>query len=195
MAHGSGRHDSGEIMRKCQDTWHIRQVIRPSLPHTFPFMTLLSTAQHIARDTRKDPRGHMVLIVVAATTHRRRHSAGRLFAVADLGRRSCRRSGAVAGQRRRHAVQRADVGDPPQNPAPFRSAGARRSQLRLPLARGPRSAEACQRRYGRGKRAAADRPDLPVDHQPITTRWRPTPGSAPSIRATSIRPRRRSTTA
>ncbi|MGZ5873998.1 MAG: hypothetical protein ACXWKP_17995, partial [Bradyrhizobium sp.] len=29
-------------------------------------MTLLSTAQHIARDTRKDPRGHMVLIVVAA---------------------------------------------------------------------------------------------------------------------------------
>ncbi|MBR1284240.1 hypothetical protein JQ597_19510 [Bradyrhizobium sp. AUGA SZCCT0177] len=30
-------------------------------------MTLLSTAQHIARDTRKDPRSHMVLIVVAAT--------------------------------------------------------------------------------------------------------------------------------
>lgn len=28
-------------------------------------MTLLSTAQHIARDTRKDPRSHMVLIVVA----------------------------------------------------------------------------------------------------------------------------------
>jgi hypothetical protein len=30
-------------------------------------MTLLSTAQHIARDTRKDPRGHMVLIMVAGT--------------------------------------------------------------------------------------------------------------------------------
>lgn len=29
-------------------------------------MTLLSTAQHIARDTRKDPRSHMVLIVTAA---------------------------------------------------------------------------------------------------------------------------------
>jgi hypothetical protein len=28
-------------------------------------MTLLSTAQHIARDTRKDPRGHMILIMVA----------------------------------------------------------------------------------------------------------------------------------
>jgi hypothetical protein len=28
-------------------------------------MTLLSTAQHIARDTRKDPRSHMVLIMVA----------------------------------------------------------------------------------------------------------------------------------
>src|SRR3954453_14265874 len=30
------------------------------------FMTLLSTAQHIARDTRKDPRSHMVLITAAA---------------------------------------------------------------------------------------------------------------------------------
>src|SRR3954468_3573563 len=30
------------------------------------FMTLLSTAQHIARDTRKDPRSHMVLIMMAA---------------------------------------------------------------------------------------------------------------------------------
>src|SRR3989442_6157315 len=30
------------------------------------FMTLLSTAQHIARDTRKDPRSHMMLIMVAA---------------------------------------------------------------------------------------------------------------------------------
>jgi hypothetical protein len=29
-------------------------------------MTLLSTAQHLARDTRKHPRSHMVLIVVAA---------------------------------------------------------------------------------------------------------------------------------
>ena len=29
-------------------------------------MTLLSTAQHIARDTRKDPRSHMTLIMVAA---------------------------------------------------------------------------------------------------------------------------------
>ncbi|WMT72043.1 hypothetical protein [Bradyrhizobium sp. Ash2021] len=30
-------------------------------------MTLLLTAQHIARDTRKDPRGHMILIMVAGT--------------------------------------------------------------------------------------------------------------------------------
>jgi hypothetical protein len=28
-------------------------------------MTLLSTAQHIARDTRRDPRGHLILIVIA----------------------------------------------------------------------------------------------------------------------------------
>ena len=30
-------------------------------------MTLLSTAQHIARDTRKDPRSHIILIIFAAT--------------------------------------------------------------------------------------------------------------------------------
>ena len=30
-------------------------------------MTLLSTAQHIARDTRKDPRSHIILIIVAVT--------------------------------------------------------------------------------------------------------------------------------
>ena len=28
-------------------------------------MTLLSTAQHLARDTRRDPRSHMILIMVA----------------------------------------------------------------------------------------------------------------------------------
>jgi hypothetical protein len=31
------------------------------------FMTLLSTAQHLARDTRRDPRSHMILIMVAVT--------------------------------------------------------------------------------------------------------------------------------
>ena len=30
-------------------------------------MTLLSTAQHLARDTRRDPRSHMMLIMVAVT--------------------------------------------------------------------------------------------------------------------------------
>jgi len=45
------------------------QMIRghPRTPYDCPFMTFLSTAQHIARDTRKDPRGHMVLIMVAGT--------------------------------------------------------------------------------------------------------------------------------
>ena len=42
-------------------------------------MTLLSTAQHIARDTRKDPRSHMVLIVTAATV-----TAGAIALVAYL---------------------------------------------------------------------------------------------------------------
>jgi hypothetical protein len=42
-------------------------------------MTLLSTAQHIARDTRKDPRSHMLLIIVAATI-----TAGAIALVAYL---------------------------------------------------------------------------------------------------------------
>ena len=42
-------------------------------------MTLLSTAQHIARDTRKDPRSHIILIVVAAAI-----AAGAIALVAYL---------------------------------------------------------------------------------------------------------------
>src|ERR1700709_932582 len=42
-------------------------------------MTLLSTAQHIARDTRKDPRSHMTLIMVAAAV-----TAGAIGLVAYL---------------------------------------------------------------------------------------------------------------
>ena len=42
-------------------------------------MTLLSTAQHIARDTRRDPRGHMVLITVAGIA-----TAGAIALVAYL---------------------------------------------------------------------------------------------------------------
>ena len=97
--------------------------------------------------------------------HRRRDRTRRLFAVADLGKRSLARPGAVAGERRRDALQCADVGGPHENPAPLRPAGARRSQLQFPFARGARSAEARQRGYGRGK-GAADRPDLPVDRGP-----------------------------
>ena len=42
-------------------------------------MTLLSTAQHLARDTRKDPRSHMVLIMAAAAL-----TAGAIALVAYL---------------------------------------------------------------------------------------------------------------
>jgi len=42
-------------------------------------MTLLSAAQHIARDTRKDPRSHMILIMAAATV-----AAGAIALVAYL---------------------------------------------------------------------------------------------------------------
>jgi hypothetical protein len=42
-------------------------------------MTFLSTAQHIARDTRKNPRGHMVLIMVAGAV-----TAGAMALIAYL---------------------------------------------------------------------------------------------------------------
>lgn len=42
-------------------------------------MTLLSTAQHLARDTRKDPRSHMILITIAAVI-----AAGAIALVAYL---------------------------------------------------------------------------------------------------------------
>lgn len=42
-------------------------------------MTLLSTAQHLARDTRRDPRSHMILIMVAVTI-----AAGAIALVAYL---------------------------------------------------------------------------------------------------------------
>ena len=43
------------------------RVIRRPYPNSTDasFMTLLSTAQHIARDTRKDPRAHMIMITAA----------------------------------------------------------------------------------------------------------------------------------
>ena len=40
---------------------------RRTCPTDAPRMTLLSTAQHLARDTRRDPRSHMMLIMVAVT--------------------------------------------------------------------------------------------------------------------------------
>src|SRR6476659_11478771 len=53
-------------MSKPPSPWHIRQDDSPGSSSTdASFMTLLSTAQHLARDTRRDPRSHMMLIMVA----------------------------------------------------------------------------------------------------------------------------------
>src|SRR5881275_918504 len=55
-------------MRKSRSPCHIRQNDSLGSSSTdASFMTLLSTAQHIARDTRRDPRSHMILIMVAVT--------------------------------------------------------------------------------------------------------------------------------
>jgi hypothetical protein len=49
------------------------------LPHDVLFMTLFSTARHLARDTRRNPRGHMVPIMLAGTV-----TAGAVALVAYL---------------------------------------------------------------------------------------------------------------
>jgi hypothetical protein len=57
------------------------QMIRGRLrtPYDCPFMTFLSTAQHIARDTRKNPRGHLLLIIAAGAV-----TAGAMALIAYL---------------------------------------------------------------------------------------------------------------
>jgi hypothetical protein len=63
-----GTYSPPEIMRKSAAAWHIREVIRHHSNSTnASFMTLLSTAQYLARDTRKNPRAHVIPIIVAAT--------------------------------------------------------------------------------------------------------------------------------
>src|SRR6478609_6570505 len=67
-------------MIKPPSPWHIRQDDSPGSSSTdASFMTLLSTAQHLARDTRRDPRSHMMLIMVAITV-----TAGAIALVAYL---------------------------------------------------------------------------------------------------------------
>jgi hypothetical protein len=63
MPHGIFRNDSGPT----------------APPYDCLFMTLLSTAQHFARNTRKNPRGHMLPIVLACAV-----AAGAIVLVAYL---------------------------------------------------------------------------------------------------------------
>ena len=46
-------------------------------------MTLLSTAQHLARDTRRNPRSHMILIMVAVTVTAGAVAAGAYMVAGD----------------------------------------------------------------------------------------------------------------
>ena len=81
------------------------------------------------------------------------------------------RPGADADQHRRHPLQRADRGDPHEDPAPFRAAGTRRPHLQLPFARASRGAEACQRRYASRKRCSRSTGSSCRSRR-IMTRWR-----------------------
>ncbi len=96
--------------------------------------------------------------------------------------------GPAAGQRRRHAVQRADSCGPHEDPAPLRTAGARRSQLQLPVARSRRS----RRNMSAPRRSTRLRSRSTASSsrsRRITMRSRRRCGCAPSIRAISS-PRR-----
>ena len=64
-------------------------------------MTFFSSAQHIARGSRRRRRSHLIPIMLGGAIAACAIAAGRLFAVADLGNRGLKRSGAVAGERRR----------------------------------------------------------------------------------------------
>ena len=152
------------IRAKSCGTFDIAGIFRADSaePSGICFMTLFSTAQHLARTSRGRSQGHLLPILARRRDCGERGRGGRLFAVADLGRGRIERPGAVAGQHRRHPVQRADRGDPDEDPAPFRAAGAHRPFLQLPFARASRGAEACQRGHRRRGSGAADRPDLPV---------------------------------
>ena len=140
------------------------EMIRPSSSSTdASFMTLLSTAQHIARDTRRDPRSHMIPIMLAATRHRGRRSR---WSPICCGRPGAR--GAASAPARLPVSVGATLFNVPT--AAIRMKIQRHSgpQERVDLSfvfpslEAARCAEACQRRYGRGE-GAADRPDLPVD--------------------------------
>ena len=61
--------------------------------------------------------------------------------------------------------------DPHEDPAPFRTAGTRRSRLRLSVAGAAGSAEACQRRH-RGSERCSRSTGSSCRSRRITTRWR-----------------------
>jgi hypothetical protein len=72
----------GESVRDFDTAWHISGMIRGWSPLTFLrclFMTILSTAQHIARSSRRNSRGHLIPILLACAI-----AAGALALIAYL---------------------------------------------------------------------------------------------------------------
>ena len=125
-------------------------------------MTLLSTAQHLARDTRNNPRAHLLPLVVAAAI-----TSAAIALVCYLLWPTWGIAPSSGPSRLPVSVGATLFNVPTgggthEDPAPLRTAGARRSRFRLSLAGGARGAETCQRRDGR-RQGAADRPHLPVD--------------------------------
>ena len=153
-------------MRKPPSAWHIRRDDSPGSSSTdASFMTLLSTAQHLARDTRRDPRSHMMLIMVAVTI-----TAGAIALVAYLLWPTWVARPASAPDRLPVSVGATLFNVPT---AAIRRKIQRHSgpqervdlEFRLPVAGTAGCAEARQRRYDRRK-GTADRPHLRVDIGP-----------------------------
>ena len=174
-----------------QSRWHIRRVIR--------LHPLRPSSRCGVHDLlfRRPSTSHAAAAGIAAATSFRSCSEARsppalshwspICLWPTWGGRHKPRSRAVAGQRRRHTVQRADPGVPPENPAPFRAAGTRRSELYLSFAGAS----------GAPKHVSADTFDetlQPIDRIFLSISahhdtLRRTPACARSIRAISIRRR------
>src|ERR1700704_260869 len=138
-------------------------------------MTLLSTAQHIARDTRKDPRGHMILIMVAGAL-----TIGAIALVAYLLWPTWG-SDPQSGPARLPVSIGATLFNVPTAAVRMKIQRHTGPQERVDLSftrpRRPNTSAPTRSRNSRSRSTGYS-----CRYQRITTRWRPTPASAPSIR-------------
>ena len=133
----------------------------------------------------------IVLPIALAARCRAARSRSSPICCGRPGAGGAERAGPPAGQRRRHAVQRADDGDPHEDPAPLRAAGTHRSQLPFPRWSRPMRRNMSAPTPSKRAMQPIDRIFLSIaaHHDSLA----PDSACAPSIRAISSRPQRRAT--